>query len=516
MQSNDEAIAKFLSERPLPISITKTDSLSSALSIMIENDFSQLPVTDREGVLVGIVSEQSITRHLFHFGDGTTMLDSPVEVLLDDAIDLPRADVDLFTILEQLRTHYAIVITDERKPVGIFTYYDTTNYLREWSEGLIRIQNIEQTLRQYIRDVLETEDAITAALYKVLGADKKDTTKPRKAYDELSFYNHIELIISDSYWDRFKSYFGLKDHFERLMAPVNKARNQLAHFRGNLNNTQLDAVRRAERWIAKRPRKIQDKAVINLKGSAITVSGADATLTVSKGKYRKLDQLLTQLAPSVNEGEIIQQHFSDIEESIDDSLPSSAREHRAWWSNDSTSPYRHSQAWLRSGWEVSDVDFTNELVSFRRTNRSLYKVFWASLVERLEAERPSFKQLTKGYDNYYLLFDSGKKGFYYGWAFSSNRTELWTQLLIDTRHSDSNLARDYFFQLHQQKEDIEADYGGSLEWDDTSMERAVRIYDKHPITIDISAGDLEMEKSWAVESIQRLADSMQSRIADLS
>jgi CBS domain-containing protein len=484
---------------------------------MISNDFSQLPVTDRNDVLVGMVSEQSITRHLFHFGDGTSMLDSPVDSLMDEAAAIAHADIDLFTLLERLENCYALVITEERKPVGILTYYDTTDFLREWSEGLIRIQNIEQTLRQYITDAFPTDDAITAALHRVFGSDREDPSKPRKSYDDLSFYNHIELIVAEAYWDRFKMNLGSKTHFNQMMKPVNQARNQLAHFRGNLDRVQLDAVMRAERWIANRPKVIHGKAAVKLEGISVSATGATASLSITPWKYGALEKALAQRATDFEEGDSIQHTFSDIEHLIEDELPTSARENSSWWSNDLPSLQHHSVAWLRSGWQVAAVDLQNETVFFKHTERSLYSVFWADVVERLNRVRPSFKRLTRRFNNFYLLYNSGKKGFYYGWMFSPDRRELWTELSIDTRHSDSGAARRYHAQLMEQKEEIEWEFAGSLVWeDDGALEHAARIYAAHPIRVDAPMEELEVVKAWAVDSIQRLADTMQPRIAELN
>ena len=516
MQSTYDSIARFLADREPPISVTRTDSLSSALSTMVENDFSQLPVIDKNGVLVGMISEQSITRHLLHFSDGDSMLDLTVDVLMDEVVTLSRADVDLFTILERLQNCYALVITEEHKPVGIITYYDTTTFLREWSEGLIRIQNIEQTLRQYIENVFETDKAIEAALHRALGSDRKDPTKPKRGYDELYFKDHVQLITHDEYWDRFKGYWGSQTLFTRVTTPVNQARNQLAHFRGNLNRVQLDAIKRAERWISNRPRKIHGEANIKLEDMTSIATATTGILTAPPWKYATLEQELAQKAGELNEGNIIYYQFGDIESLIAAELPTSARENRSWWGNDLPGLQHHSVAWLRGGWEVADVDFPNETVSFRRTNKPLISVFWADLVERLHNVRPSLKRQSRHYNSFYFLYDSGKKGFYYGWMFAPpDRKELWTQLSIDTRHSKSGLAKEYFNELKEQQQAIEDEIGESLTWDDQSLEHAVRIYAARPIRIYAPAEELEEVKSWAIGAIQRLADTMQPRIAEL-
>jgi len=57
--------------------------------------------------------------------------------------------------------------------------------------------------------------------------------------------------------------------------------------------------------------------------------------------------------------------FAEIEKIIGDSLPTSARKHRAWWSNNPDNSVM-TKAWLVAGWVSSDVDMTAMRLVFRR------------------------------------------------------------------------------------------------------------------------------------------------------
>jgi 5-methylcytosine-specific restriction protein B len=54
-----------------------------------------------------------------------------------------------------------------------------------------------------------------------------------------------------------------------------------------------------------------------------------------------------------------------------DGLPPTARQHRAWWANDTTSTSRHSQSWMDAGWRVDRVDLSAERVTFARGDASV-------------------------------------------------------------------------------------------------------------------------------------------------
>jgi hypothetical protein len=76
------------------------------------------------------------------------------------------------------------------------------------------------------------------------------------------------------------------------------------------------------------------------------------------GRYEMLHRHLAGLAERE-----VSLSFDEIERLIGRSLPASARQHRAWWSNGSHS---HSRAWLDAGYEVAGVDQRAGRVRFRR------------------------------------------------------------------------------------------------------------------------------------------------------
>lgn len=61
--------------------------------------------------------------------------------------------------------------------------------------------------------------------------------------------------------------------------------------------------------------------------------------------------------------------FSQIESIIHDSLPPSARKHRAWWSNNPRNSVI-TYAWLAAGYKASDVNLEGETVTFVKEKKS--------------------------------------------------------------------------------------------------------------------------------------------------
>lgn len=77
------------------------------------------------------------------------------------------------------------------------------------------------------------------------------------------------------------------------------------------------------------------------------------------GKYQKLYSHLCGLGTREWRAT-----FGEVEAIIGFNLPNSARDHRAWWANDSSHTYAH--AWLNAGWKTVKVDMAAETLLFRR------------------------------------------------------------------------------------------------------------------------------------------------------
>jgi hypothetical protein len=83
-------------------------------------------------------------------------------------------------------------------------------------------------------------------------------------------------------------------------------------------------------------------------------------------KYRPLTDFL-----AAQSGESVRLAFTEIEQIVGFRLPASARQHRQWWENQTSSRRVPAGAWLDVGWSVAPlgVDLRAETVIFRRMAR---------------------------------------------------------------------------------------------------------------------------------------------------
>ena len=118
---------------PDPIVIDESASVYDAVRALEENDISGLPVVDRDGVLVGVVSQTDIVRaraldHLWERWPGLKvrhLMHSPA-LTADRAMSLE----DAAQVMERAHVHRLVVVDDDQMtPVGVISTTDLVRAL---------------------------------------------------------------------------------------------------------------------------------------------------------------------------------------------------------------------------------------------------------------------------------------------------------------------------------------------------------------------------------------------------
>lgn len=490
--------------------VRRDESLRVALMRMMESDYSQLPVVDDQGYLTGIISEQSITRAYFYANDSVKLSTLPVH----HCQTAPRTispDADVFDVLGLLRDVAAVVVVQSRKPVGLITYYDVTHFFRNVSEGLMYVEDIEVTLRQYIESAFPDESKLNAALINRFGQSKQDPSQPGRQYEEMTFGHHIQLITHPKNWSYFEAYLQPVELFEQYMERVRNIRNQLAHFRDEMSPIQMRGLIHVRDWLTSRVKPATQKATTDeakVSDNLAQFAAEYQPVSSNSGKYAPLYGWFSERPPSQ---ERLTLSFEQVEQLIGDTLPDSARSHRAWWANDSVG-HAQSQAWLSAGWRVSDFDLAQGQVTFERANAAKYQVFFGDVLTRARKLYPTMvPELTAG-PRSFLVFTSGFKGLRYGWSFTRGNI-FRIELYCDT--GDKKLNEQILDELMQHQKEIEGKLETPLSWERLENRRACRIAWEHPGTISASPKELEELKTWAVESLPLFIETMQPYLSRL-
>ena len=521
-------VQQIIEGKGLPTCVSKEDTVAKALSLMIENDFSQLPVISTEQGSygpIGMVTYESILRGVRNFKAKLenlrvrdVMVAAPVFFIEDD----------LFDILDRLKYTNAVLVTVQGDLVGIVTNYDIAEYFRNRIEDLMRVEDIELMVKEFIMLAYSDgngkldEAGLQKAINKVVSSKGFGGEKEKK-FDDLTLGEYNSLLLLTGKWEFFDPIFGISRDFLRvLLNGVRETRNALAHFRGDITTEQRDQLKFAAEWFSRRRDEYEDqkqkRMVELLLGSASNVfqsnektigtdnvgdesRSTEYTVTDSEkigGKYAALSDWLQSQPGKVEQ---VQLTFDDIEETIQAELPASARIHRAWWANDEVN-HNHSQAWLDAGWRTTYVNMGSKKVTFSRLvgREKAYISFFSKLLDELKS-KADFPVKTPSPDgtSWIVIQNVPRSGTSYGaFSFSFSRDKRFrVELYLDLGSQAETKA--VFDMLYLQKELIDAQIS-EVEWERLDSKRASRLALYHVGHIMDNKKLPELRK-WGVENM---------------
>lgn len=118
---------------PDPIVIDESATVDEAVRLLEENEISGMPVVDREGVLVGVISQTDIVRaravaHLWHRWPGLRvrhLMHAPA-LTADRSMNMEEAA----QIMERAHVHRLVVVGDDQlTPIGVISTTDLVRAL---------------------------------------------------------------------------------------------------------------------------------------------------------------------------------------------------------------------------------------------------------------------------------------------------------------------------------------------------------------------------------------------------
>lgn len=264
-------IQDLIPEPQTLITITEDESAQHALSLMLEHEFSQLPVVDNQLKLKGMVTSDSLLHAVSNFKTIPEYL--KVSHAKVRARSYRRED-DSSELLKSLRENNAVPIVDKHGLIeAIVTSYDAAEHFRKKSEDITYAEDIEATIKDIIENSHKNESGeidtgaldesirlITAsgeefrgrfrsALLSYIGQTTGQTPTPddttldrvferylkqpnqQKPFESLTLHDFIQMLRN--LWERHSADFKELDWdaVYHLLDDVRKTRNAIAHFR---------------------------------------------------------------------------------------------------------------------------------------------------------------------------------------------------------------------------------------------------------------------------------------------
>lgn len=552
-------VRNLIEGRGEPVCVHPEDSTQKALSLMLEYEFSQLPVWDAGKHPVGMVTPGSILRALNNFNltvDALCVADAMLKA------HKYRLDDDLFDLLDRLKEANAILIVDgEDKLLGIVTTYDSTEYFRRRAEDLMLVEDIEMMVKELVlraftdangnvdeNALTQTVESITSSHDKLLSRYKNalrlylqyqgqdepklepewversfaplDPKEPSKTFGDLTLYEYTELLVHKDRWKSYAQFFNFgREAVKKVLDNVRRTRNVLAHFKNEVSAEQRDQLRFCADWLALSCKgasinqiafpepltsvvsTIQDAVVMETEEKEV-IASVEEVLGPQDSRYVLLAVWL-QGQPAHRDRVTLT--FSDIETIIKGELPPSARQHRAWWANDSVG-HVQSKQWLEAGWRVAQINVTEERVTFVRVKgrEHDYIRFFGALQELIQKRGDFPLRMVspdgQSWQTLATLPEPGPHCLYFLASF------VWGQrfrieLYIDARDQAQN--KTIFDRLYAESAVYEEAAGMEISWERLFEKRASRVAIYHPGAITDDEKALQKLRLWATDLLPR-------------
>ncbi len=513
-------------------------TIQEALKLMIEHDFSQLPVVDDDFKLRGLVTSDSILRTVSYF---KSTLDKIKVSHAINTVKTCREDDELSELLNGLKDSSAIPIVDKSgKLIAIVTNYDTTEYYRQRAEDMMLAEEIETTLRDYIESAYKNDqgepdqEALQSAIEDITPSGNELRNKfkqavckyldlagqmppsPNQSFIDAVFMQHLykpitiqpieKLTLFDyiqlfkNVWDRYQTAFnGLEwEMINKVLDEVRQIRNAIAHFREVSPNQRkqlkfCSSLLDRHRFILEEEASLSDAiapAIDDEQLSSVIVEASphateglqeefppiDEEIGLNESRYAPL-AIWLQTQTGTHQKNLLLS-FEQIEKIIDDKLPPSARQHRTWWANDSVS-HTQSQQWIEVGWRVSSVNMREERVVFSLMGdrQSAYITFFNELQPKLQdIDGLTVKLANNPQGQSWICFEiSSAEHPEKTWLNFAFARKSRFRLELYIDSGERERNKYVFDKLHTYKAEIESNLGEHLSWERLESRRASRV-----------------------------------------
>lgn len=226
-------IGKLRSANTRPVAVNPNQTIIEAITIMLVNDFSQLPVMVGDRDVKGIISWTSIGRRI-------ALSVKCTEVR--ECMEMPHvisADASLFDAINEIVTNQYVLIRDSANKIsGIVTTSDLSLQFRQLAEPFLLLGEIEN----HVRRIIERGRFSDAQLRQCCDPNDKDRTV--QGVFDLTFGEYIRLFENPESWSQVRLPIDRKVFIERL-DKVRQIRNDVMHFDPDgISDDDLDALRK--------------------------------------------------------------------------------------------------------------------------------------------------------------------------------------------------------------------------------------------------------------------------------
>lgn len=210
-------IGRLDAANKVPISVKPDATLQQAVTIMLTNDFSQLPVMTGPRELKGMISWKTIGSRL--------ALKRPCANVRDamEPAHVVSVDESLFDAIARIASHdYVLVKASDKTYTGIVTASDFNLQFQALAEPFLLVGEIENGLRRILHQKFNLKELEEA---KAPGDDSRTI----ESQSDLTLGEYVRLIEPEKRWKKLKIEIDRVEFLQRLNR-VREVRNDVMHF----------------------------------------------------------------------------------------------------------------------------------------------------------------------------------------------------------------------------------------------------------------------------------------------
>jgi hypothetical protein len=229
-------ISKLAAANKMPISVSPDTTLSEAATLMLMNNFSQLPVMTSERDVKGVISWTSIGSRL-SFGQKAER----VRELMGEQQEI-GSDASIFQAKPIIKQHqYVLVRGADKRICGIVTASDLTDQFQQSTEPFLVLSEVENHIRTLIDGKFTGEELCQTR-------DPSDSERKVARAADLNFGEYIRLLENPDRWNKLRLAVD-RTAFCRQLDRVRAIRNDVMHFDPDpLPEEDLQALREFARF----------------------------------------------------------------------------------------------------------------------------------------------------------------------------------------------------------------------------------------------------------------------------
>lgn len=210
-------ISRLQSANTRPIHVAPDAPIAQAVTLMLEHNFSQIPVMTSEREVKGLISWKSL---------GTRLSLGNCVTIVRDGMDKHQeltTDASLFDAVRIIAEHECVLVRDQTKVIcGIVTASDIGVQFQQLAEPFLLLGDIENHIRYLIDATFSPADLESVK-------DPSDSERKIEDASDLTFGEYVRLLQNDAQWKKLNTKIDRNTFIEELDR-VRNIRNDVMHF----------------------------------------------------------------------------------------------------------------------------------------------------------------------------------------------------------------------------------------------------------------------------------------------